>query len=135
MRAVEAFRFWVPGTPVQQGSKTARAVGDHAVMWDQNAKALKPWRKTVKEAAAAAYAGPMLDDALVAVLEFRFLRPKSVRREWPSVKPDVDKLQRSIFDALTDSKTIRDDARFVRVTASKVYADVAGVLVRVGVCK
>lgn len=129
------FHFWVPGTPVQQGSKTARAIGGHAVMWDQNTKSLRPWRKAVKEAASAAYSGPMLDGALVAVLEFRFVRPASVRREWPSVKPDLDKLQRSILDALTDSKTIKDDGRFVRITATKVYADVAGALVRVGLCK
>lgn len=43
----------------------------------------------------------------------------------PSVKPDIDKLNRATFDALTLAGAIEDDARIVRESAVKVYADTA----------
>lgn len=55
--------------------------------------------------------------------EFNFVRPKSSKRDYPSVKPDLDKLERALLDGLTDSGVIWDDALVVSMTASKRYAD------------
>jgi Holliday junction resolvase RusA-like endonuclease len=133
MAILQVLEFFAPGTPVPQGSKVARVQGGAAVMWDGNAKKLKPWRVEVANAAREAHAGrPQLVGAVVVVLEFRFLRPKTVKRDRPFVKPDIDKTLRSIFDALTASAVIKDDAQITRVTAEKVYAAEAGVHVRVG---
>lgn len=132
MGIVQVFEFFVPGKPVQQGSKTAFVAGKRAVIFDQNAKALKPFREKVSIAAMNAYDGKQLEGAVVLQLEFRFERPKSVKRDRPFVKPDIDKLQRSILDSLTDSKAIKDDAQVTKITAEKLYAAEAGVHVRVG---
>lgn len=130
MRSVH---FFVPGVPVQQGSKTAYVVGKRAVVTDQNAKVLKPWRARVAAAAREAYWWPVerMERPVVVTVEFRFLRPKSVKRAHPSVKPDVDKLLRSLLDAVTDSGIWRDDAQVVQVHASKVYAPIAGMQVAI----
>ncbi len=132
MPVVQVFEFHVDGPPVQQGSKTAYIRGGRAMVTDQNQKTLRPYRERVSYAAGQAYRGEQLEGAVVIVLEFSFVRPKSVRRDRPFVKPDIDKLQRSVLDALTDSGVIRDDAQVTKITAEKVYAESAGVHVRVG---
>ncbi len=40
-----------------------------------------------------------------------------------TTKPDLDKLERAILDALTKSGVIKDDALVVDLVASKHYAD------------
>lgn len=128
--------FFVSGVPVPQGSKTARVIhtpkGPIASLYNDNDKVLKPWRKAVTAAAKAAYDGPRIDGAVLVEIEFRTVRPKTVKREFPAVKPDVDKLQRSLFDGITDAGVWKDDAQIVTVAARKRYAEEAGVLVRIG---
>jgi Holliday junction resolvase RusA-like endonuclease len=128
--------FVVPGIPVPQGSKTARVIhtpkGPIASIYNDNDKVLKPWRKTVTAIAAAARTGERIEGAVQVVLEFRFVRPKTVKREHPTVKPDVDKLMRALLDGITDAGLWRDDSQVVRAVVEKVYADEPGVRVQVG---
>ena len=117
-------KFWVSGKPIPQGSK--RIVQPKGVkrplLIDVKGKELKAWRQAV---AYAARSGPWrkrepLDAAAYVYLEFHLSRPKSAKRERPSVKPDLDKLVRAALDAIS-GVCITDDARVVHVTASKVY--------------
>lgn len=132
MIARTVLSFLVPGKPVQQGSKTVfngRAV-------DSNQKQLRPWRAAVSGAAAAealARGVETLEGPVAVVIEFRFERPKTVKRAFPAVKPDVDKLERSVLDALTDARVFGDDAQVVVLKGTKVYAETAGAFVQVGV--
>jgi len=61
-------------------------------------------------------------------------RPKRIQRigiGWKVSTPDLDKLVRSIGDALTESGLIRDDARIAMVMASKVeVTDWAGAQIK-----
>ncbi|WPM94370.1 RusA-like Holliday junction resolvase [Arthrobacter phage Cupello] len=43
--------------------------------------------------------------------------------KWPAVKPDIDKLERAVFDAITAAGVWADDSRAVVVAKSKQYAD------------
>lgn len=134
MKVVEVLRLNVEGTPVPQGSKSAwvNKATSRAVMFDQNTKKLAPWRETVHTAASVLFKGDRVDDvAVVVILEFRMPRPASVKRAFPHVKPDVDKLARAVLDALT-GVVFKDDSQVVSLQASKVYSDRPGVLVRVG---
>ena len=120
--------FFVAGTPVPQGSKTAFVVGKRAVLTDANKDKLKPWRAEVTRVAGEAWAGrESLAGAVSVEVRFVFERPKTVKRDTPHVKPDIDKLLRALFDGVTDAKVWLDDAQVVRVTATKVYGAVAGV--------
>lgn len=135
MSVEEVLRLFVPGTPVPQGSKKAFVIKgtNRARIVDDNAEVLKPWRAAVTAAAAAAWGRPpMRDEALVVTCDFRLVRPKSVRRRRPHVKPDVDKYLRAVLDALTDAAVWGDDGQVVKAVPEKNYADEPGVLIRVG---
>ena len=120
--------FFVAGVPVPQGSKTAFVVGKRAVLTDANKDKLKPWRAEVTRVAGEAWAGrESLAGAVSVEVRFVFERPKTVKRDTPHVKPDIDKLLRALFDGVTDAKVWLDDAQVVRVNATKVYGAVAGV--------
>jgi crossover junction endodeoxyribonuclease RusA len=132
-------QFYVAGDPKPQGSK--RHVG-HGIMVESS-RGLKPWRKKVAKAAADAGGGITFDGPLGVRVVFFIARPKSHLRtgrhagfvkpnapRWQIRYPDIEKLQRGLFDALTDSGLIEDDARICEVEAQKVYGD-PGVLVEV----
>lgn len=116
---IERLTFWVEGVPVPQGSKSifrGRPV-------DAN-PGLKGWRKTVTAAAVKALAGrDGFTEAVYVLIDFYLPRGRTVKRRRPSVRPDVDKLIRAIFDSLTDALVWADDGLVVTVHALKHYAD------------
>ena len=125
--------FEVNGLPIPQGSKTAYVVKGRAVMADAN-KGLKGWRKTVTAAVPADPAWP-LQGPLVVHVTFRLPAPKSIpkdREGMPSIRPDLDKLVRSILDAVTDAKAWGDDGQVVEIWTLKTYSDRPGATVRIG---
>lgn len=124
----------VPGTPITQGSKIKTRWG----LVDDNAKTLKPWRKTVKEHAkdAARYTDTITGPVFVRIT-FTLNRPKHHYRTgrysellrddapaYPTARGsgDIDKFQRACFDALTDAEVWADDVQVVDVRARKVWA-------------
>ena len=132
--------IFVPGTPAPQGSKRVgvnRATG-RAVLIEAS-KQVKPWRAAVVEAWKST--GRETIPGPVAVwLRFDLVRPRGhygtgrnartlrpTAPAYPAVKPDLDKLVRSILDALTTAGAIEDDARVVSLSVSKHYAPVGGV--------
>jgi crossover junction endodeoxyribonuclease RusA len=128
--------FFVEGEPAPQGSKTAKCVNGRAVMWESSKK-VKGWRDTVTaQAQIEMIAGKLetIHDPVKLRLSFYLPKPASVKRQLPSVKPDLDKLIRSTCDALTKSKIYQDDALIVMVTATKHYRkDKIGCLIAIEV--
>jgi len=130
------FTFIIDGVPVPQGSKSASVRAGRAVMYEAN-KGHKGWRKTVTEAVRLEMTKkgwqPFEKHAPVSCsITFKFARPKSVTRQHPTVKPDTDKLCRSILDSLTDSGLLAGgDQQVVRLFASKDYADQPGVFIAI----
>lgn len=120
--------FFVEGAPVPQGSKNAYVRGGRAVLVDANPR-LKAWRVAVRAAAEAAVeeAGwETLDEPCCVRLGFTMPSPKRPRWGVPAVKPDLDKLTRAVFDALTDAGVWRDDSRVVSMEVAKKYEDGEG---------
>lgn len=124
----------VHGTPAPQGSKTLVRLPDGRTAMRESSSAVKPWRTTVEDACRdAGHAGLRLPGPLTVRLYFRLPRPKSHYRAngdlrpdapvWHARTPDVDKLARSTFDALTTAGVITDDAVISQLIASKQYAD------------
>jgi crossover junction endodeoxyribonuclease RusA len=123
--------FTVYGTPAPQGSK--RALG-RGVMVESSAK-VTPWRADVRTAALAAWPGPPMAGPISVTVVFTLAKPKSApkrRRVWPDKRPDIDKLTRSTFDALTSVGVYVDDAQVVDLHARKLYAGDPGALDRPG---
>ena len=56
------------------------------------------------------------------------LKPKTVKRIYPFVRPDLDKLCRAVLDALTGI-AYKDDQQVVSLFATKSYGERAGVFI------
>lgn len=115
--------FYVPGAPAPQGSK--RHIGRGILI--ESSRTVGPWRERValaahhamKSAGAAPYLGPVTLD-----LAFIMPRPKSApkTKTVAAVKrPDLDKLARACFDAISNV-CYRDDSQVVGLKASKRLA-------------
>lgn len=116
-------QVFVPGIPQPQGSKNAFQRGNKIVLVEAN-KNLPAWRKLVTEKLEAENAScEPLEGAVCLEVVFFMPRPKSVKRPYPSVKPDLDKLIRSINDSATDAGVIKDDSQVIEIVAFKVYED------------
>lgn len=124
--------FTVLGDAVPKGSARAFVVHGRAVVTHDNRRT-KPWQQCVQAEALAArqrMGTPRLLVGAVSVdVAFYFARPKSVRpasRPHHTVKPDLDKLVRTVLDSLTHV-LIEDDSEVVRVLATKAYCGDGGV--------
>lgn len=94
-------------------------------MFDSNKK-LKDWRRTATEQLTQ-----QLKDSggtpfppnnpIGVIIIFRLPKPKTVKRPLPSVKPDLDKLIRAIFDSATNAGIWAGDEQVTYVNATKVY--------------
>lgn len=122
--------FFVPGIPQAQGSIRAFAHKHTGkVIATSTNKNLKGWRQTVALYARKFWRAPATVP-MQAVLQFYLPRPKTVDRDSPSVKPDLDKLVRAVFDALTGIAYL-DDAQVIKLEASKEYGIKPGVKILV----
>jgi Holliday junction resolvase RusA-like endonuclease len=115
------FEMFVEGVPVPQGSKSISRSG---VMYEAN-KALKPWRDCVRAAGLWNAPDVLMEGPLVLAVAFAMPRPKTVTREFPSVKPDLDKTSRAIGDSLT-GVVYKDDAQIIRLDTIQFYGPVPG---------
>ena len=135
--------FAVPGKPEPQGSIRqfdlppkcpACHRGRRTILTSDNA-ALREWRITVGKVAQRAMKGKVpIRGAVELELVFFMEPPKTMPKDriHPSVRPDRDKLERGVMDALSGIVYI-DDAQVVDGSVRKRYplpGDSAGVIVR-----
>lgn len=143
-----ALELMISGIAAPQGSKK---IGKHRrtgapLLIDDN-KSLKAWRERAEQQLRKAWAGRApISSAVYVSLSFYLPRPAGhygtgrnagILRPsaplWPAVRPDNDKLQRAVFDALQASGVLEEDSRVVGVTSWKNYADAIEPGVRVSV--
>lgn len=124
--------FEVHGRPIPQGSKRAflnRATG-RPIITDVQDQALGLWREAIAREARQVVYTPHRGPVAIQMV-FYFARPKghygakgllpSASRE-KITKPDLDKLARSVMDALTRT-LYEDDAQVIRLTVSKQWGN------------
>ena len=134
-------RFNVLGTPAGQGSKAFKGIHGGKAIMVESSKKLQPWRDAVLAAALQAMNGipsePLFRGAVAVHATFYFARPKAhfrtgrnchllrdgAPRFYQSTKPDIDKVLRATFDALTSAGVWVDDARVAEEISRKLYAD------------
>lgn len=123
MQTTRMIEFFVCGTPIPQGSMKAFVVGNRARVTSDN-ESLKPWREAVKSAAIEQRV-TTIDEPLSVSLWFYLRRPASYPKRivFPWKKPDLDKLTRGVFDALTEASVWRDDALVVDLRCAKRFAE------------
>ncbi len=115
----------IVGTPRPQGSlKVIPFKGRHIAV--HASSKMKAWREYVEEEARRLWDEPPLDGPVRVDRYFVMPAPKTrpapraPNRELPAVKPDIDKLDRALLDALTGVCWV-DDARIVGGQCWEVY--------------
>jgi crossover junction endodeoxyribonuclease RusA len=129
--------FQVYGDPVPQGSMRAfLPKGWNRPIITAANKKTKPWRQEIAGAAVAAMEKDLLGCAGKNVpfrlsVTFHFQKPKSVKKTVLEkvTKPDIDKLIRSVLDALTGI-VWSDDSQVVEILARKKFGQ-PGVDIRI----
>lgn len=134
---LRAITFGVRGLPAPQGTARAFVAGGRAMIATDANRLSSPvgaWRAAIRTEAQAAMDGaPLMAGAVAVTAGFSMPRPGSLPRRvtQADAKPDLDKLARSLLDALT-GVVIRDDAQVVVLDLAKGYdADHPGVVVTV----
>lgn len=130
---MNAVTFVVRGEAIPQGSTRAftnRKTGRPIITNDN--KRTKPWRNTIAEEARDSIGDlGVLQGAVRLRIDITRARPKGhygkrgllpSAPRWPTTKPDIDKLERAILDALTGI-VYRDDAQVVSLHTTTVYQD------------
>ena len=131
--------FFVPGAAVGKGRPRVGRAGGHARLFTPQRTVA--YEGMVALAAQTAMAGrPVLDGAVTVGLDIRCQIPASwsskKRRAalddeiQPTTRPDIDNVEKSIFDGL-NGIVWRDDVQVVCVIKRKRYADRPGVLVQI----
>lgn len=136
--------FQVQGKPITQGNKTmmiSASTGKPIMLEGKGKEAqeeFKAWRASIQTMATMAMRKAKLQP-LEGPLEvyYRFLLPKPKSKpkwKWlPDVKPDSDKLERAVNDAMTKIVFV-DDAQICVTRVEKFYAippQVPGVIIGV----
>lgn len=114
-------KFFVKGRPIPQGSlKFIQGRPIHV-----RAQDLALWRADIARNAGLAGHKPIQGGVRVE-LTFIFKMPKTVKRDSPWVKPDLDKLIRAVLDGLS-AVAYDDDCQVTGILASKRYGEIEGV--------
>jgi crossover junction endodeoxyribonuclease RusA len=114
------------GTPAPKGSKTAFVRNGRAVVVDgastSGRQKLSSWVAEVSREARNERPEVPLSGPLSAEITFYMPRPKSAKNKvYCDKRPDLDKLVRATYDALTGI-IFDDDSQIVSERAVKVYA-------------
>ena len=123
----QQFSCFVAGIPRPAGSKTAIYAHDRIILLDGKTQLARQshsaWRETVAVTvkAQAKHLGD-LKGACKIKLEFVLRAPKQKKHPEPIIRPDIDKLVRSVLDACTGI-LYYDDAQIVSLVATKRYAN------------
>jgi len=123
MTALQTLSFFVAGLPITQGSMKAFVIAGRARVTANNGSKLQAWRHAIATEARRVYSGPLIEGPVIVRVWFGLLKPASApkkRRTWPigARSGDVDKLGRSLLDALTGVIWC-DDAQVIRLEVEK----------------
>lgn len=121
--ATNYLSFFVSGTPLAQGRPRFRRAGNFVQTYDPATS--KSWKESVRwqciEYMQKEGKG-MIDGAIEASLAFLLPRPKSLPKKVKHhiKKPDMDNLEKSIFDAL-EGIAYRNDSQIYKKSTMKMY--------------
>lgn len=131
--------FTIPGSPVGKGRPRVSRRGGFARMYTPEKTA--SYESLVAMAGHQAMAGaPVLLEAVAVTLAIRVPVPASWSKKkqaaavagavWPTTKPDIDNVEKAIFDGL-NGVAWRDDVLVVEVRKVKRYSLLPGVAVEI----
>ena len=125
----------VIGEPIAQARPRAVSIGGHARVYDSGRS--RPWKALVIDSAVTSrLAGVRLSGPLGAKAVYRFRRPishfgtgknanklKATAPHFVTRKPDLDNINKSTFDALSEADVWTDDSIVAILDCHKVYCN------------
>lgn len=115
-------QFIIKGEPVPKGRPKLTSFGGHARAYTP-AKTREAEQNIRAQIVQQLPKGFMpMQGAIAMRAVFVLTKPKSVKRIYPSVKPDADNLLKALLDAM-NTVVFRDDAQIVHITATKEYGN------------
>lgn len=116
-------RIILPIQPMANTRHRCRCIPGYKVGRPYLASDYREWRKEAVKLLKDQPLGDPFEGPVQVWMRFAFPRPKSTKLRYP--KPDIDNLQKSILDAMTDDGRVwKDDFQVVRIIeASKVWTD------------
>jgi Holliday junction resolvase RusA-like endonuclease len=123
----EAMKFFLPIKPVSKGRP--RFWNGHAVT-DAKTRAFEKAARTLMQLECNRAGWKPYSEPCVLDLTFQLARPKSVKRELPSVKPDLDNYIKAISDS-ANGILFTDDALICELHAVKVYDEPEGIWISI----
>jgi len=93
-------------------------------------KKTKVFEDSIRLLAKAKYHLKPMEGPIGLGVSFVLQRPKSVKRYYPHVKPDLDNLLKSVVDGL-NGILYQDDCQIVECFSQKEYGDESGIVVAV----
>jgi Holliday junction resolvase RusA-like endonuclease len=110
----------VYGDPVAKGSMKGFNAGGRVILTNDNVKT-KDWQ-TLIAYTAGQKCKEVAEGPVALEVTFYLPKGKTVKRDLPTTKPDIDKLLRCVLDALTGI-VYKDDGQVVGVLCIKRYDD------------
>jgi Holliday junction resolvase RusA-like endonuclease len=126
--------FAVRGEPKGQPRPRAFAFAGRARIYD--AGTAEGWKSCIAEAVRPYLPATPIETPVRVTIDFLMPRPKSHYRtgknagvlkdtapKWFTSKPDIDNLEKAVYDALTIVGLLKDDSLVVQHSVQKYYAD------------
>jgi Holliday junction resolvase RusA-like endonuclease len=120
-----AIELNIPIEPVPKGRPRFTKQG-----FTYTPKATKVFEAALKNYLRAMYHNPPIDGPLSVRVTFMIEKPKSVKREYPTVKPDTDNYIKGVLDA-ANGILWKDDCQIIEIWACKFYGEVGSIQLRV----
>lgn len=118
--------FRVPTLPVAEPRKRVTTMGGKTRTYTPTSAPVNTFKAAVQMAFRSAYQGTPISGPLAVKVVFLFPRTTKHKangpREWRPKKPDIDNLQKSLFDAL-NQLAWQDDNQICSVIAEKQTAN------------
>lgn len=117
--------FIVPGKP-QAKQRPRHTRGGHTY----TPKETKLYEQKVRQCYQEQCPNTWINGPITLSVIASFLPPKSRKRHYPTIKPDIDNIVKGISDAL-NGVAFEDDCQVIRLYAIKEYANVEQVKVTI----
>lgn len=111
---------FVPIKPVRWSVKAGK-MGNHAGLYSP--KPMKAYQDQVVRFLNGAYHGEPIDEPIAIRFVFHLPKPKSVKRDYPTVKPDLTNLTKCTEDCLTKAGVLIDDSVVINLDLWKIYGE------------
>lgn len=124
--------FNVYGTPKPKGSKRGFPLKNGRFAMVETCKELPTYMHEVTSEALRHRPEVPLNGPVRINRTYVFLRNKAHKKDkWHTVKPDVDKLDRALFDSLKNAGIMQDDARVCAGSHEKLWGETAQTIISV----